>query len=81
MLSEEDKKEVIENKAQYSLDDIEAKLSVICVRKRVNFSLDEQDSKEEEQSPITTFNLESQVDASTPAWVQAVINTQKSREI
>ncbi len=81
MLSDEDKKEVIENKAQYSLDDIEAKLSVICVRKRVNFSLDEQDSKEEEQNPITTFNLESQVDASTPAWVQAVINTQKSREI
>ena len=32
-------------------------------------------------STFTTFNLESQVDASTPAWVQAVINTQKSREI
>ena len=33
MLSDEDKKDVIENKSKYSLDEIEAKLSVICVRK------------------------------------------------
>ena len=36
MLSDEDKKDVIENKSKYSLDDIEAKLSVICVEKKVN---------------------------------------------
>lgn len=81
MLSDEDKKEVIENKAKYSLDEIEAKLSVICVRKRVNFNL-EKDSKEDkvEESPLTTFNLESTTDT-VPAWVQAVINTQKSKEV
>ena len=41
MLSDEDKKDVIENKSKYSLDEIEAKLSVICVRKKVNFDLED----------------------------------------
>ena len=40
------KKDVIENKAKYSLDDIEAKLSVICVRKRVSFDLERKKKKE-----------------------------------
>ena len=38
MLSDEDKKDVIDNKANYSLDDIEAKLSVIAVRNNVVFT-------------------------------------------
>ena len=83
MLSDEDKAEVVENKSKYSLDDIEAKLSVICVRQKVNFDLDdsakfEEDKKDE--NPITTFNLDTEV-TSTPAWVSAVRNTQKSRNI
>ena len=40
-LSDEDKKEVVENKSKYSVDEIEAKLSVICVRNKVNFDLDD----------------------------------------
>ena len=82
MLSDEDKKEVIQNKSKYSLDDIEAKLSVICVRKKVNFDLDDTDKFEDnkEESPITTFNLDSDV-TSTPAWVSAVQNTKNSRNI
>lgn len=74
MLSDEDKKDVIENKAKYSLDDIEAKLSVICVRKKVNFNLDE-DKKEEEKEEASvpfTFNLEGAGGDSTPAWLKAV---------
>jgi len=71
MLSDEDKKEVIENKTKYSLDEIEAKLSVICVRKKVNFNLEEGNSEKEEQPPIT-YNLNS-VEADTlPAWLKAV---------
>lgn len=35
MLSDEDKKDVVAHIDEYSLDDIEAKLSVICVRKRL----------------------------------------------
>lgn len=38
MLSDEDKKEVVDNIKNYSLDDIEAKLSVLCVRNKVSFS-------------------------------------------
>ena len=82
MLSAEDKKDIIENKSKYSLEDIEAKLSVICVRKKVNFDLDdnsENDNKEE--SSITTFNLNEQVDGVAPAWINALRNTQKSRNI
>ena len=77
MLSDEDKKDVIANKAKYSLDDIEAKLSVICVRKKVNFDL-EDTSKNEKDNPVATFNLEEQ-DSSIPAWINALKNTRNSR--
>lgn len=73
MLSDEDKKDVIENKTQYSYDDIEAKLSVICVRKKVNF-----ESEEVQSDVATTFSLNGQQD-SLPAWINAVKNTQNSR--
>ena len=56
MLSDEDKAEVVENKAKYSLEDIEAKLSIICVRKKVNFdsedSAENKNNTEEEKSPL-----------------------------
>jgi len=71
MLSDEDKKEVIENKSQYSLDDIEAKLSVICVRKKVNF---ENNGSEAEQNPAVTYNLDSVESDNLPAWLKAVEN-------
>lgn len=81
MLSDEDKKEVVENKAKYSLEDIEAKLSVICVRKKVNFDLEDTDKIENKtEQPVTTFSLEEQV-SSAPAWIAALKNTQKSRSI
>ena len=48
MLSDEDKKDVIENKSNYSLDEIESKLCVICVRKKVNFDLDNTEKNEKE---------------------------------
>jgi len=46
MLSDEDKKEIIDNKEKYSLEDIKAKLAVICFDKKVNFTLN---SEAEEQ--------------------------------
>ena len=70
MLSDEDKKDVIENKSKYSLDDIESKLSVICVRKKVNFNL-ENEEKHEEEIP-TVFNLASTEADTLPAWLKAV---------
>ena len=77
MLSDEDKKDVIENKSQYSLDDIEAKLSVICVRKKVNF---ENNDSEAEQTPaLTTFNLNSVESSNLPAWLKAVEDHKENR--
>lgn len=68
MLSDEDKKEVIENKSNYSYEDIEARLSVICWKKKVSF---EKEEDAQETSPVVTYNLESDVD-DTPAWIRAV---------
>ena len=80
MLSDEDKADVIENKAKYSLEDIEAKLSVICVRKKVNFDLDDNSENEDiiEENPVTTFNLNEQASA-VPAWVSALRHTKNSK--
>jgi hypothetical protein len=74
-LSEEDKKDVIENKSKYTLEEIESKLSVICVRNRVNFNLDNNDKTDIkiEGAPVVTFSLNETGD-STPAWIRAVKN-------
>lgn len=71
MLDDEDKKDVVENKSTYSLEEIEAKLSVICVRKKVNFDLD---SNQHKESVSTTFNLNSlsTENSEEPAWIKAV---------
>ena len=73
MLSDEDKKDVVENIDTYSLDDIEAKLSIICVRNKVSFSL-EDDNKTE---TTTTFNLNDGMSDTAPAWVKALRSVAK----
>ena len=69
MLSNEDKKDVIENIDNYSLDDIEAKLSILCVRNKVSFNLD--DNKDEGKDPMT-FSLNGGMNDEAPAWVKAL---------
>lgn len=70
MLSDEDKKDVVANIDTYSLDDIEAKLSIICVRNKVSFNLDE--DKHENEDP-TTYNLGGEGnDDGVPAWIKAM---------
>jgi len=78
MLSDEDKADVIANKSQYSLDDIEAKLSVICVRKKVNFN--SEDDKNTGNNPVVTFNLDSHQVDDTPAWLKAVDRVIQSKQ-
>ena len=68
MLSDEDKKDVVENIDTYSLDDIEAKLSIICVRNKVSFNLDDNKNK----GTDVTLNLDGAGDDNTPAWVKAI---------
>ena len=70
MLSDEDKSDVIANIDTYSLEDIEAKLSIICVRNRVSFDLDKEEPSTE--GP-TVYNLNgSYEDTTAPAWIKAV---------
>ena len=77
MLSAEDKKDVIENIDNYSLDDIEAKLSIICVRNKVNFSLDD-DKKEETDPMVYSLNDNDNNGDNAPAWIKAVRDTAKT---
>ena len=74
MLSDEDKKDVVDNIDTYSLDDIEAKLSVICFRNKVSFT---SDNKQGETTYIISGDEDK--DCSTPAWVKAVLETLKNK--
>ena len=76
MLSDEDKQDVIANIDKYSLEDIEGKLSIICVRKKVNFNLDEEEEGKKTEQVSVTFSLEG--GESEPAFLKALRNT-KSR--
>ena len=82
MLSDEDKKDVIENKSNYSLDEIESKLCVICVRKKVNFDLDNTEKNENtvEVEKVATYNLNNVENEAVPAWLKALKDTRDSKE-
>ena len=81
MLSDEDKKDVIENKSKYSLDEIEAKLSVICVRKKVNFDSEDIDKNENKiEDEVMTYSLNNEGSAIMPEWLKALKNTRDSKE-
>ena len=77
MLSDEEKKDVMENKSKYTLDEIEAKLSVICVRNKVSFA---QDTDEHEDTVTTVFNLDETEAEALPAWLKAVENRKNVQE-
>ena len=68
MLSDDDKADVIRNKQKYSLDEIKAKLAIICFDRKVSFNPSEQ-TKEEE---VVTYSLNNNENNSQPDWVRAV---------
>ena len=75
MLSDEDKADVITNIDKYSKDEIEAKLSVICVRQKVSFQ-----KEDENPNPITySFNDVYEDNEEMPAWVKSVLATRQSK--
>ena len=78
MLSDDLKEDCINNIDTYSYDEIEAKLSVICVRNKVSFNLDSSD----EEKPITynIDNIESE-DEDLPAWVKRVKQVEKEKNL
>lgn len=68
MLTDEDKKDVVDNINNYSLSDIEAKLSILCVRNRVSF-----DSEENNNEPVNyNLNSGSSNGEDVPEWIKAI---------
>ena len=76
MLSDEDKADVVNNIDTYSLDEIEGKLSIICVRNKVNFNLE--DESKEERDPVSYDLNSGALEDNVPAWIRAVRANQNS---
>ena len=76
MLSDEDKADVVANIDTYSIDDIEAKLSIICVRNKVSFDLDE--NKNSGNPTVYNLNNGAEDDATVPAWIKSLRDTARS---
>ena len=68
MLSDEDKKDVIDHKAEYSLDEIKSKLAVLCYDKKVSYI---KDSKSDAEDMTVTIKDSEEV---LPDFLQAVEN-------
>ena len=79
MLSDEDKADCVQHIDEYSLDDIEAKLAIICVRNKVSFSLDD-DKTDDSQKMNYNLNNEDDNSDSAPAWIKAVRATAKDMQ-
>ena len=77
MLSDEDKEEVISNKEKYTLDEIKAKLSVVCFDKKINFTLNEKEDHKDKEENIITYSLNENEDSGLPDWVKAVKEQEK----
>ena len=77
MLSDDLKKDCLDNIDTYSYDDIEAKLSIICVRNKVSF-----DTNQPEKEAVTTFNLDTVEDSfeDAPAWLKRVYEVQQEKK-
>ena len=69
MLSDELKKDVVDNIDTYSLNDIEAKLSILCVRNKVSFDLE----NDKETDPISyNLNDTGSSNDNVPEWIKAI---------
>jgi hypothetical protein len=64
MLSDEDKKDVIDHKAEYSLSEIKSKLAVLCYDKKVSYVVADEAEKD------MTVDIVS--DSNKPEWLGAV---------
>ena len=74
MLTDEDKQDVIDNIDTYSIEDIEAKLSIICVRNKVSFNLEDDDKN----TDPTTYSLNGGGEGDyTPAWIKSLQSVAK----
>ena len=74
MLSDKDKEDVVNHIDEYSYEDIEAKLSIICVRNKLDLSGTKNTIKD------TTYNLEheDEEDSNIPGWIKALRETKNN---
>lgn len=84
MLSDEDKSDVVKNIDTYSLEEIESKLAVIGVRKKINFGLSQEtadNTPPQQEENNLLFNLQGAAESmnnDVPAWIRAVQETEKN---
>lgn len=77
MLSEEEKKDIVENKSKYSYEEIDAKLSMMFAHKQIAAAAEEKEADNSTEDIITTFNLNSSNVDSLPDWLKAVKETEE----
>lgn len=77
MLSDEDKAEVVANLANYSLDEIKAKLAIIYVEQNVDFNRVEEQSKDS-SSPALSFSLEEETSDEVLTELQIALRNAKN---
>lgn len=78
MLSDEDKKDVLDNIDSYSLETIESKLAVICLRKGLFTAAIDSTEDTTEDLPLTYSVDNKDNDSTLPAWLQEVDKVAKS---
>lgn len=81
MLDEDDKKDIIDHKSEYSIEEIESKLAVLYVQKNVDFDSlgeTEEDDADSDATASVTFSLDeaSEMDVA-PAYVEALRQARK----
>ena len=69
MLSDELKKNVVDNIDTYSLKDIEAELSILCVRNKVSFDLEE---NKNEPINYNLNDIDGSANDNVPEWIKAI---------
>lgn len=74
MLSDDDKADCVANIDTYSLNDIEAKLSILCVRNRVSF---DSPTGQSDEAVVATFNLNTTNEDSIPGWMETLRSVAK----
>ncbi len=78
MLSDEDKKDVIDHKDEYSVDDIEAKLSVIYTKKQLASAQDKSQEQINNNTGTVTYQMSESEAGSVPDWIKAVRAVEKT---
>lgn len=72
MLSDEDKKDVIDHKDEYSVDDIESKLSIIYANKKMASESNEGKENTKSNSGVVTYEVSGSDASGVPEWIKAV---------